>query len=142
MSLKPCAGVLRVLALALCLAAPSLGQTIFGTILGSVTDASGAVVPNAMIKVTNQGENISREVRSDAKGNYQAENMKEGIYTLTVQAHGFSESIVKDVRLTEANGARRYEVDGWRRGQRKSRSKPTRTGEHRVSGDLRQRHQH
>ena len=55
---------------------------------------------DVVIKVTNQGENISREVRSDAQGNYQAENLKEGLYTLTVQAQGFRELTVKDVRLT------------------------------------------
>ncbi len=53
-----------------------------------------------VVKVTNQGENISREVRSDGQGNYQAENLKEGLYTLTVQAQGFRELTVRDVRLT------------------------------------------
>ena len=100
MKLKPFVIALSVALIAVCLATPGLGQTTFGTLLGSVTDASGAVVPNATIKVTNQGENTSRDVRSDANGNYQAENMKEGIYTLTVKAPGFSELTVKDVRLT------------------------------------------
>ncbi len=49
---------------AVCLATTALAQSIFGTILGTVTDPSGAVVPNAVITVTNQGENISHEVRS------------------------------------------------------------------------------
>jgi hypothetical protein len=78
----------------------ALAQTIFGTILGTVTDASGAVVPNLVIKVINQGENTSRDVRTDAQGNYLAENMKEGLYTIMVQAEGFREVTVKDVRLT------------------------------------------
>ena len=66
---------------AACLATtPALAQTTFGTILGSVTDPSGAVVPNVVVTVTNQGENTSRDVRSDAQGNYQAENMKAGMY--------------------------------------------------------------
>jgi hypothetical protein len=100
MRLQPLVIAFSITALAVCLATPGLGQTIFGTILGAVTDASGAVVPNVEIKVTNQGENISREVRSDAQGNYQAENLKEGLYTLTVQAQGFHELTVKDIRLT------------------------------------------
>ena len=100
MKFKPFVITFSIVVVASCLATPGLGQTIFGTILGTVTDASGAVVPNVVIKVTNQGENISREVRSDAEGNYQAENLKEGLYTLTVQAQGFRELTVKDVRLT------------------------------------------
>jgi hypothetical protein len=100
MKLKPLVIAFSIIVLAVCLATPGLGQTIFGTILGSVTDASGAVVPNSVITVTNQGENVSREVHSDAQGNYQAENLKEGIYTLAVKAQGFEELTVKDIRLT------------------------------------------
>ena len=102
------------------------GQTTFGTLLGSVTDASGAVVPNATIKVTNQGENTSRDVTSDANGNYQAENTKEGIYTLTVQAQGFSELDGERHPLERSpDGAHRSEIDGWRRvGEINRRSPP------------------
>src|SRR5579864_2170855 len=82
-----------------CFAASVFGQSTFGTILGTVTDASGAVIPNIVVKVTNQGENISHEHRTDAQGNYQAENLKEGLYTVTVQVTGFREVVVKDVRL-------------------------------------------
>ncbi len=80
-------------------ATPGLGQTVFGTILGTVTDVSGAVVPNVMVTVTNQGENISREVRSDAQGNYQAENMKAGLYTVSAMATGFKDTVLSDVRF-------------------------------------------
>src|SRR6266550_4576666 len=86
MKFKPFVITFSIVVVASCLATPGLGQTIFGTILGTVTDASGAVVPNVVIKVTNQGENTSRDVRSDASGNYQSENLKEGLYTLTVQS--------------------------------------------------------
>ena len=87
-------------AVIVCLSLPASAQTTFGTLLGTVTDPSGAVMPNVVVKITNQGENISREVRSDAQGNYQAENMKEGIYTVAVQMQGFRAITVKDIRLT------------------------------------------
>jgi hypothetical protein len=83
-----------------CLSTSAFSQSTFGTILGAVTDASGAVMPNVLIKITNQGENTSRDVRSDAQGNYQAENVKEGLYTISVQAEGFREVTIKDIRLT------------------------------------------
>jgi hypothetical protein len=82
---------------AACLATPGLAQTIFGTILGTVTDPSGAVMPDVVVTITNQGENTSREVRSDAQGNYQAESLKAGLYTVTVRATGFREVITKDM---------------------------------------------
>jgi hypothetical protein len=100
MKFKPFVIAFSIALVAVCLATLGLGQTIFGTILGSVTDASGAVVPNVVVTIINQGENISREVHADAQGNYLAENVKEGIYTVSVQAQGFRELTVKDVRLT------------------------------------------
>src|ERR1700694_167498 len=85
---------------AVCLAAPGLAQTTFGSILGAVTDPSGAVMPDVVVTVTNQRENISREVYSDAEGNYQAENLKAGLYTVTVRVAGFREVTIKDIVLT------------------------------------------
>src|SRR5881397_1687709 len=98
---------LRPFVIALCvgigaawLPTPGLTQTIFGTILGTVTDPTGAVMPDVVVTVTNQGENTSREVRADSQGNYQAENLKEGVYSVAVQAPGFRLVTLQDVRLT------------------------------------------
>ena len=72
-------------------------QTTFGTILGTVTDPSGAVLPNVTITVINQGENTSRDVLSDAQGNYQAENLKAGLYTIKARVAGFREMTTLDI---------------------------------------------
>ena len=88
------------------LVTPTLGQTIFGTILGTVTDPSGAVMPKVVVTVTNQGENISREVRTDAQGNYLAENMKAGIYTVSAKVTGFREITLTDIRLDARQSVR------------------------------------
>ncbi len=97
MRVRPIVLALSLALSVVCLAAPGLGQTTFGTILGTVTDPSGAVMPDVVVTVTNQGENISREVHSDAQGNYQAENLKAGLYTVTVRATGFREVTTKDI---------------------------------------------
>src|SRR5216684_1507244 len=99
MRVRPFVLALSVALSAVCFAAPGLAQTTFGTILGTVTDPSGAVMPDVVVTVTNQGENISREVHSDAQGNYQAENLKAGLYTITVRATGFREVTTKDIVL-------------------------------------------
>ena len=99
MRVKPFVLALSVALGAVCLAEPGLGQTTFGTILGTVTDPSGAVMPNVTITVRNEGENISHTVTSDAQGNYQAENLKAGTYAVTAQASGFKEVTVKDILL-------------------------------------------
>jgi len=78
-------GVLVLLAAALMLPA----QSTFGTILGTVTDASGAVVPSAKVTVTNLGENTTINLQTDTQGNYEALNLKAGTYQVTVEAAGF-----------------------------------------------------
>jgi hypothetical protein len=71
------------------LPATLLAQSTFGTILGTVTDSSGAVVPQAKIVITNQGENVSRTTLTDSLGNYAALNLKAGVYTVSAEASGF-----------------------------------------------------
>ena len=57
---KPFVAAIGAVTVVLLFATSALAQTIFGTILGTVTDPSGAVMPNVTVIVTNQGENISR----------------------------------------------------------------------------------
>jgi hypothetical protein len=71
------------------LPAALLAQSTFGTILGTVTDSTGAAVPQAKIMITNQGENVSRATLTDLQGNYEAPNLKAGVYTVTAEAAGF-----------------------------------------------------
>jgi hypothetical protein len=100
MKTKPFVSALSIALGVICIASPVFAQSTFGTILGTVTDASDAVMPNIVVKVTNQGEGITREVRTDAQGTYRAENLKDGLYTVKVQAEGFREVTVQDIRLT------------------------------------------
>jgi hypothetical protein len=107
MKSKPFLSALSIVLGVFCIAPSAFAQSTFGTILGTVTDPSGAVMPNLVVTVTNQGENISRDYRTDAQGNYQAENLKDGIYTVQVKAAGFQEVTVKDVRLAARQMVRR-----------------------------------
>src|SRR5215469_8731928 len=60
-----------------------------GTITGTVTDASGALVPNANVSVTNTATNQTRETVSNSAGAYRFANVGIGTYNLTVVAQGF-----------------------------------------------------
>ncbi len=65
-------------------------SNITGTILGTVTDASGAVVPNATVTVTNSDQGIvARTVKTDGNGVYSAPLLPIGRYAVQVQAQGF-----------------------------------------------------
>ncbi|HZT29771.1 MAG TPA: TonB-dependent receptor [Bryobacteraceae bacterium] len=74
-------------------------QSTFGTILGTVTDRTGAVVPGARIVITNQGENIPRKTVTDAQGNYEALNLKAGRYSVAAEAAGFKAFRATDLEL-------------------------------------------
>ncbi len=71
------------------LLAPRAGAQDNATINGTVTDASGALVPNAKISLKNQATNQIREVVSNSAGAYRFANVGVGNYTLAVTAQGF-----------------------------------------------------
>ncbi|WP_263418160.1 TonB-dependent receptor [Terriglobus albidus] len=85
--------VLRILAVALVFAGASAisanAQNIFGSIVGTVSDQSGAVLPNAAITVTDIATGDKRSVTSDGQGNYQVLSLKRGEYTVDIEAPGF-----------------------------------------------------
>jgi hypothetical protein len=60
-----------------------------GTIRGTITDANGAVVPNATVQVTDQSTGISRDLTTNGEGNYEAVALKPGTYKVSVSATGF-----------------------------------------------------
>jgi hypothetical protein len=81
---------MRLLGLALVLAAPSFAQDVSGSIAGTVTDPSGAGVPNANVTITNTDRNtVLRKLTTDSGGNYSAPMLPIGTYTIGVEAHGF-----------------------------------------------------
>ena len=66
--------------------APLFAQEFKGTILGRITDASGAVVPGAKITVTNTETNVATDVQSNAEGNYVAPFLLPGKYKVDGRA--------------------------------------------------------
>jgi len=60
-----------------------------GTIRGTVTDANGAVLPNAAVQVTDQATSLSRNFTTNGEGNYEVPALKPGTYKVTVTATGF-----------------------------------------------------
>lgn len=70
--------------------APSAhGQSIYGSIYGTVTDSSGAVVPGATVTVTDVTKNTSTKVRTNASGNYTVQNLIPDTYNISITFTGF-----------------------------------------------------
>jgi len=59
------------------------------TIIGTVTDSTGAVVPGAKVTVSNPNRGFVREVASDTAGEYTAASIPIGEYVVTDEATGF-----------------------------------------------------
>lgn len=106
----PAIRVARLLVIALvwvALCAPSFAQTNTGRILGTVQDATGAVVVGASVNIADTQRGTSRTLSTDTSGNYVAPNLQPGIYSVRVAAKGFSSverpkielEVAKDVRL-------------------------------------------
>ena len=74
-------------------------QSTFGTILGTVKDSSGSVVPNATVLITNVDENTSRTVLTNSNGDYEAVNTKAGRYRIEVSVAGFEKYKTSEVPL-------------------------------------------
>src|SRR2546422_2995769 len=81
-------------------------QTFRGTILGTVTDASGAAVAGANVTVKNQNTGILRTTQTTADGEYRVPELPIGTYTVTVEMSGFQTAITRDVKVDVASEVR------------------------------------
>src|SRR5437016_11713012 len=70
-----------------------------GTILGTVTDSSGAVVAKAKVTVTNTATSINQVTESNDDGNYAVPYLRPGAYRVTVEAAGFQKTVVDNINL-------------------------------------------
>lgn len=82
-----------VLTSLVCLCAlPAPAQFDTGTIAGTVTDPTGAVVPGASVTIANTGTGAQRTLQTDANGNFVASAMPFGTYVVSATAKGFGET--------------------------------------------------
>jgi hypothetical protein len=90
---------IALLAVVVFSALPMLAQFDTGTITGTATDASGAVVAHAAITVTNVGTGIQKSFVTDQNGNFVASSLPFGTYVVATRASGFAESKSQPVVL-------------------------------------------
>lgn len=99
-------------------------QTFRGTVLGTVTDSSGASVAGATVTVKNTGTGLTRTVTTGEDGGYSVPELPIGTYSVTVTKDGFKTGVVSgiavevssevraDVALQAGDVAQRIEVTG------------------------------
>src|SRR5258708_132756 len=88
MQLCPLPGVV-LLAMTYLADFPMYAQAPVGTISGVVADESGAVIPNASVKIRNKATGFERELASGPEGAYSAPALPAGVYEVRVEVKGF-----------------------------------------------------
>jgi hypothetical protein len=91
---------------AACLQERANAQTATGSMLGTVTDASGAVVPGAAVEVLNEDTGFKRSMATDTSGGYEFLALQPGRYTVRVVAQGFRTFATKDLTVAVEQRAR------------------------------------
>jgi len=84
-------------------------QAVYGSILGTVTDPSGAAVAGAKVTVTSQTKNISTTDTTNESGNYSVTHLIPDVYSVRIEGQGFKVLQYKNIQVSADTGAR---VDG------------------------------
>src|SRR5213594_1067875 len=78
-------------------------QALSGTIVGTVTDSTGAIVPGVSVVLTNEGTGFSRTVVANENGRYVAYSFPTGSISITAEQPGFQKLVRKGIVLTAAD---------------------------------------
>jgi hypothetical protein len=84
-------------------------QVLYGSIVGNVTDDSGAVVPGATVKITNRGTNQVREALTTTEGGFNFPTVQAGNWEVTVSKQGFK-SVTRTGVLVTLNSLARSDI--------------------------------
>jgi hypothetical protein len=87
-----------VLCLALCAPSSASAQANAG-VTGTVTDSTGAVIPQAKVTITNDGTSIASRLSTSSAGTYEAKGLNPGKYTISVEAPGFKKAVLTSVNV-------------------------------------------
>jgi hypothetical protein len=74
-------------------------QSTFGSIRGTVSDVSGAVIPGATVTAHSLEQNFDRQATTNDAGEFVVENLQPGHYSITVEHPGFSKAVVQSTQL-------------------------------------------
>ncbi len=85
--------------IALASASAGSAQSTFGTIVGTVQDPTGAVIPGAIVHARNLNDNSVRNITANESGEYQVLNLNPGKYAITATAPGFADTTLTGITL-------------------------------------------
>jgi hypothetical protein len=80
----------------------AFGQNSTGSLKGTVTDPTGAVIPKAKVILTNEATNVTRDTVSNDSGFFNFAAVQPATYSVTISANGFQSWEEKDIAFTQA----------------------------------------
>ncbi len=87
----------------------AVGQAVYGSVLGTVTDPSGAAVNGAKVTVTSQTKNTSVTDTTNESGNYSVTHLIPDVYSVRIEGTGFKALQYKDIQVSADSALR---IDG------------------------------
>src|SRR2546422_6564621 len=99
-------GAAAVTLIFLCLSVLAFAQTSNATLGGTISDASGALIPGVTITATNTGTGIVTTVLSNEAGAYQFASLQPGTYDVKAELPGFQPALARGLQLGGAQPAR------------------------------------
>ena len=88
-----------LLLLAFVCAGAAYSQAVNATLLGTVTDSTGAVVPNSKVVATEENTGVSRNAQTNESGNFTFPDIPPGRYTVSAESQGFKKEIRKEIEV-------------------------------------------
>src|SRR5688500_1478746 len=82
-------------------AANAGAQALYGSLLGNVTDETGAALPGATVSVTQRETNLVRDVVTNETGSYNVPNLLPGTYQIDVKLQGFSTYTAREISVRQ-----------------------------------------
>ena len=81
-------------------------QVLYGSVVGSIQDQTGSVVPNVTVAITNRDTGLQRETTTDQTGNYAINNVLPGTYTVRTNVSGFRSVTRENLEVAAGTVAR------------------------------------
>jgi hypothetical protein len=101
--------ILAILFILICGGKSLSAQAVSGTIVGTVVDPLGAVVPNAQVTIVLTGQDTVHASVTNESGNFTEPSLPPGTYTVTVSAAGFKKEVRENI-VVDTNGTTRVDV--------------------------------
>ena len=111
------------------IAVDTRAQAVYGSIAGTVTDSSGAVVPDATVTIRSVERNTSDTVQTNDSGVYIKDRLLPGVYEVKVEKAGYKQAVLASVTVNldaqAKRGCRTRSRTSHRNGHDRDRRRPT-----------------